>query len=282
MQFEFTKWQGIGNDFVIVNGFKYDVDRYSKLAEAVCDRRFGIGADGLVFISPSAQCDFSMRIFNADGSEAEMCGNVTRCVARYVYEEGLTDKKAISLETKAGVIRPELIFKEGKIAAVKVNMGQPILAGEEVPVSGFGMDKIIAKPLMVGKAQYEITCVSMGNPHCVIFVDDITQVDLGKIGPQLETHAIFPKKINVEFAEVKDRSHIRMRVWERGSGITMACGTGACATLTAAVLNGKTARLAELELDGGNLTIEWNETDGCVYMTGPAQRVFSGNYETYA
>lgn len=277
MQFEFTKWQGAGNDFVIVNGFQYDVEKFSSLAVAVCDRHFGIGADGLVFIGPSDGCDFAMRIFNADGSEAEMCGNVTRCVARYVYEEGLTKKTKITIETKAGVIKPELIFHDDRIELVKVNMGQPVLAGDEIPVENFGKNQVIAKPLTVADQTYEITCISMGNPHCIIFVDDINQIDLAKIGPQIENNAIFPKKTNVEFAQIKSKEHIRKRVWERGSGITMACGTGACATLVAAVLNDKTSRKAMLELDGGNLIIEWGE-DNCVYMSGPAKRVFSGIY----
>lgn len=277
MQFEFTKWHGAGNDFVIVNGFQYTIGDYEKVAIKVCDRHFGIGADGLVFVLPSGSADFKMRIFNSDGSEAEMCGNVTRCVARYVYETQMTRKTKIAIETKAGIIRPELVLEGGEVVRVKVNMGCPILAADQIPVSGFGKEEILARPLSVQGSCYEMTCVSMGNPHCVIFVDDIDAVELEKIGPLIETHVLFPNKINVEFAEVKDDAQIRMRVWERGAGITMACGTGSCATLVAAVLNGKTKRAASLALDGGVLWIEWAE-DGCVYMSGPAQQVFSGSY----
>ena len=277
MQFEFTKWQGAGNDFVIVNGFTYEVKDFAKAAIEVCDRHFGIGADGLVFVLPSEICDFQMRIFNADGSEAEMCGNVTRCVARYVYEEKMTTKTQITIETKAGVIKPELILNNGKVELVKVNMGQPILMADKIPVCEYGEAEVIAKPLEILNKKYEMTCVSMGNPHCVIFVDQIDAIELEKIGPLIEKHTLFPKKINVEFAQVKGNDYIRMRVWERGSGITMACGTGSCATLVAAVLNKKTDRKATLELDGGDLIIEWAD-DHCVYMSGPAEKVFSGTY----
>lgn len=277
MRFEFSKWQGAGNDFVIVNGFLHRVEDYAKAAAEVCDRHFGIGADGLVVLLPSDKADFNMRIFNSDGSEAEMCGNVTRCVARYVYEEKLTEKTKITIETKAGVMKPELLLKGGEVDLVKVNMGKPILAADEIPVRDLGKNHVIAMPLALAEDTHAITCVSMGNPHCVIFVDDIDQVDLEKIGPRIEAHPMFPKKINVEFAEIKNRAHIRMRVWERGAGVTLACGTGSCATLVAAVLNEKTDRRAVLALDGGNLLIEWAD-DGCVYMSGPAKRVFDGRY----
>lgn len=277
MQFEFSKWQGAGNDFVIVNGFKDKTENYEKTAVAVCDRHFGVGADGFVIILPSKKADFQMRIFNSDGSEAEMCGNATRCVARYVYEQQMTEKTKITIETKAGIIRPEIILKDGKIELVKVNMGAPVLAAKDIPVDGFGEEKIIAQPLSAMGKTYAMTCVSMGNPHCIIFVEDIAQIALEKIGPIIESHLMFPKKVNVEFAEVKNREHIRMRVWERGAAVTMACGTGACATLVAAVLNEKTDRRAVLQLDGGTLLIEWGD-DGCIYMSGPAEEVFRGHY----
>lgn len=277
MGFNFTKWHGAGNDFVLVNGFTETILDLEKTAIAVCNRNFGIGADGLVIISPSEIADFKMRIFNSDGSEAEMCGNVTRCVARYVYENKLTEKTKIELETKAGIIRPEIIFENGRFNQVKVDMGEPILSGALIPVIGFGNNRIINEKILVDTIEYNMTCVSMGNPHCVIFVDDMKKINLNSIGPKLEVHKSFPKKINVEFAEIKNEHHIRMRVWERGAGITLACGTGSCATLVAAVLNNKTERKATLELDGGDLIIEWADNNH-VYMSGPAQEVFHGVY----
>lgn len=278
MKFYFSKWHGIGNDFIIVDGSKEQIEDYHKTALEVCDRHFGIGADGLVMILPSEIADFKMRIFNSDGSEAEMCGNATRCIARYLYEEKLTLKTKISIETKAGIIRPELIFKNGKLETVKVDMGEPILMAEDIPVSGFGKEEVIHKPLTILDKTYDITCVSMGNPHCVIFVEDINEIDLEKVGPMIETAQIFPRKINVEFVEVKNKDHLRMRVWERGAGITLACGTGSCATIVAAILNKKIeGRSAKIELDGGDLFVEWG-VDQHVYLSGPAEEVFRGNY----
>lgn len=278
-RFEFMKWHGAGNDFVVVDCFKETVEKYAETAAAVCDRHFGVGADGLVLILPSETADFRMRIFNSDGSEAEMCGNVTRCVAKYAYESGLVKRTQIEMETKAGLIRPEVLLgADGKVERVRVNMGRPVLAAEDVPVRGFGRERVVAAPLAVAGETYAMTCVSMGNPHCVIFVDDISAVELAKIGPMIETHELFPKKTNVEFAQVLKEDEIRMRVWERGAAITLACGTGSCATLVAAVLNGKTGRRAALALDGGRLEIEWSEADDCVYMTGPAALVFTGVY----
>jgi diaminopimelate epimerase len=277
MSFKFSKWNGLGNDFVIVNCLEERIADYSKLAVEVCDRHFGVGADGLVLLMASDKADFRMRIFNADGSEAEMCGNVTRCMARYVYEHGLIEGARFTLETGAGIIKPEVILKDGKYEMVRVDMGEPVLAGDLIPVQGFGEKRVVAKKIEALGEAYEMTCVSMGNPHCVIFVDDVAKVDLAKVGPVLEKHALFPRKINVEFVEVKSRSHMRMRVWERGAGITLACGTGASATLVAAVLNDKAERKAKVELDGGTLTIEWAE-DGHIYMSGPAEEVFRAEY----
>lgn len=277
MQFNFSKWHGLGNDFVIVNGFNENMDDYADTAVKVCDRHFGIGADGLVLVLPSNTADFQMRIFNSDGSEAEMCGNVTRCVARYVYETGLTNKTQLTIETKAGLIKPELVFDNGELKTVRVDMGEPRLLASEIPVSGVMDDKIIDFPLSVNDQTYNITCVSMGNPHCVTFVEDVMAIDLPSIGRYIETHPLFPKKTNVEFVKILDQHTIQMRVWERGAGITMACGTGACATLVASVLNGKTARQATIQLDGGNLFIEWC-ADNHVYMSGPAVEVFRGTY----
>lgn len=277
MQFNFSKWHGLGNDFVIVNGFTEKIDNYNDMAVKVCDRHFGVGADGLVLILPSDVADFRMRIFNSDGSEAEMCGNVTRCVARYVYENGLTTKTRITIETKAGLIKPELIFKNGSIDTVRVDMGEPRLKRREIPMTGIPDEQAVGTPLEVANQSFDITCVSMGNPHCITFVDDISAIDLPGLGPQIEKHSLFPQKTNVEFVQVIDRQNLRMRVWERGAGITMACGTGACATLVAAVLNNKTDRKATIHLDGGDLFIEWS-ADNHVYMSGPATEVFRGSF----
>lgn len=277
MKFNFSKWHGLGNDFVIVNGLEEKKQNYNEMAIEVCNRHFGIGADGLVVLLPSAIADFQIRIFNSDGSEAEMCGNVTRCIARYVFEYGLTSKKKITLETKAGIIKPELIFIDDKLNTIRVDMGEPRLARAEIPMLGNTNEQVISEVLLVGGVEYFITCVSMGNPHCIVFVEDITSIDLSIIGPKIETHPVFPNKTNVEFVQVINKQRIRMRVWERGAGVTMACGTGTCATLVAAVLNNKTDRQAIVELDGGELFIEWG-LDNHVYMSGPALEVFRGKY----
>ena len=277
MKFSFSKWHGLGNDFVIVNGFKEKIDNYQQMAIEVCDRHFGVGADGLVILLPSEVADFQMRIFNSDGSEAEMCGNVTRCMARYVYDKGLTDKTKITLETKAGIIKPELIFKDGILSTIRVDMGIPHLKRSEIPMNGNESEEVINELLFLEKSDYHITCVSMGNPHCILFVNDIADINLSTIGPAIENNSVFPSKINVEFVQVINKQKVRMRVWERGAGITMACGTGSCATLVATVLNGKTDRQAIVELDGGELFIEWG-LDNHVYMSGPAVEVFRGEY----
>ena len=274
---KFTKWQGIGNDFVIVNGFSETIDDYPSKAIEVCDRHFGIGADGLVIALPSEIADFRMRIFNSDGSEAEMCGNVTRCFARYVYENGLTTKTDLTIETLAGIIKPKLLFENGKIAAVCVDMGEPRLKRGEIPMTGNPDDRAVKVLLSVGDATYEVTCVSMGNPHCIIFDDNVEELDLQELGRPIEIHPAFPRKTNVEFVKVIDRKTLRMRVWERGAGITLACGTGTCATVVASVLNGKTDREVLVHLDGGDLFIEWR-ADNHIYKTGPAVEVFRGEY----
>ncbi len=274
---QFTKWHGLGNDFVIVNGMKEHIADYHQQALKVCDRNFGIGADGLVVLLPSDIADFRMRIFNSDGSEADMCGNATRCVARYLFENKITDKKIITLETLAGIITPELIFENGHLTTVKVDMGEPRLKPVQIPVTISELEQVVNMPLNVDSETYNITCVSMGNPHCVIFVDDINKVNLSIIGPKIETHSAFPKKTNVEFLQIIDRQTIRMRVWERGAGITKACGTGASAALVAAVLNGHTNRQATVILDGGNLSLEWADNNH-IYKSGPAVEVFRGEY----
>ncbi|WP_371369265.1 Diaminopimelate epimerase [Sporomusa rhizae] len=274
---QFTKWHGLGNDFVIVNGMKEHIADYHQQALNICDRNFGIGADGLVVLLPSDIADFRMRIFNSDGSEADMCGNATRCVARYLFENKITDKKIITLETLAGIITPELIFENGNLVTVKVDMGEPRLKPVQIPVTISELEQVVHIPLNVDGETYNITCVSMGNPHCVIFVDDINKVNLSSIGPKIETHPAFPKKTNVEFLQVIDRQTIRMRVWERGAGITKACGTGASAALVAAVLNGHANRQATIILDGGNLFLEWADNNH-IYKSGPAVEVFRGEY----
>lgn len=276
MSFNFTKWQGCGNDFVLVNAFTEDtsvIEDIRNNAVKICDRHFGVGADGVIFILPSKIADFRMQIINNDGSEAEMCGNGIRCFAKAVREAGLTDKLKFTVETGAGIIIPE-IQENG---TVRVNMGEPILEGDKIPVAGFGSNKIINEDIVVDGNTYKMTCVSMGNPHCVVFVDDITKIELATIGPKFETHSAFPRKTNTEFVEVKDESHVRMRVWERGAGITWACGTGSCATAVAGILNNLVKRSVEVELDGGKLNIEWAD-DNKIYMTGPADKVFSGTY----
>lgn len=272
---KFTKMHGLGNDYIYINAFEENVENPEDLAIKLSDRNFGIGSDGIVLIMPSDTCDFRMRMFNYDGSEAEMCGNASRCVAKYVYDFGLTNKEEITLETLAGVMVLKMKVVDGKVEAVRVNMGEPILLAKDIPVTS-NKEKVIDEPLIVDDIEYRITCVSMGNPHCVTFLDAVKDFDIERIGPKFENNEIFPKRINTEFARIIDRGNIEMRVWERGSGETLACGTGACATLVAAVLNKLTDRKATIHLLGGDLEIEWSEADNRVYMTGPATTVFSG------
>jgi diaminopimelate epimerase len=273
---EFTKMHGLGNDFIVVAGEPKLPDNAAALAIELCNRFFGIGADGLVYILPSEKADFMMRIMNSDGSEAEQCGNAIRCVSKYVYDHGMTDKEEITIETiGAGVQKVQLSVQDGKVATVRVDMGQPILKGTQVPTK-IDQDVVLGHPIEVDGREFRFTAVSMGNPHCVIYVDDAVNFDLQAWGPKLETHPLFPRKINVEFVTVKSRDYADMRVWERGAGPTLACGTGACATLVSSVLNGLTDRKATVSLKGGDLYIEWNEEDNHVYMTGPAQEVFHG------
>ncbi len=274
---KFTKWQGTGNDFVIVNGFEETIVDYSSKAIEVCDRHYGIGADGLIMVLPSSIADFQMRIINSDGSEPEMCGNGIRCFARYVYESGLTNKTELCVETLAGIIRPTLLVENDRVGSVCVDMGEPRLQRGEIPTAGNPMEKVINELLTVGDCTHRITCVSMGNPHCVIFTENVDSMDLPAFGKPIEEHSFFPRKTNVEFVQVMDRRNLRMRVWERGAGVTLACGTGTCATVVAAVLNNITDRKVKVRLDGGELLVEWRE-DNHVYMTGPAVEVFRGEY----
>ena len=274
---QFTKWHGLGNDFVIINSEAVHITDYRQQALAVCDRNFGIGADGLVVLSPSDTADFNMRIFNSDGSEADMCGNATRCVARYLYESGLTAKTTITLDTLAGIITPELVFDQDTLVTIKVDMGEPKLTRGETPMTGNADEKAVNVALEVDGQTYRVTALSMGNPHCVIFVDDVAAINLADIGPNIETHPMFPRKTNVEFIQVIDRQTLRMRVWERGAGITKACGTGASAALVAAVLNGHSDQQATVKLDGGDLFIHWADNNH-IYKSGPAVEVFKGEY----
>ena len=273
----FTKMHGTGNDYIYVNGFEEKIENPVEFAIQYSDRHKGIGSDGLVMILPSDTSDFRMRMFNADGSESEMCGNASRCIGKFVYDKGLTDKTSVTLETLAGVKVLELfIDKNNKVETVTVDMGEPILHPELIPTTFTG-DTIINKSVkFADDIEYAITCVSMGNPHAVIFTTGIDKLDLPKIGPVIENATIFPRRTNTEFIEVLSKDHVKMRVWERGSGETMACGTGACASVVAAVLNGLTERKVTVELIGGELTIEWKEADNHVYLTGSATTVFEG------
>jgi diaminopimelate epimerase len=276
---KFTKMQGIGNDYIYVNCFEETVSNPSAVAVKVSDRHFGIGSDGLILICPSDKADFKMRMFNSkDGSEGEMCGNAIRCVGKYVYDRGMTRKNPVSIETLAGIKILELHIKDGVVETVRVDMGEPILDPDEIPVD-YASDRFIAGEIPVDDTVYEATCVSMGNPHTVIFMKSVDDLKLEEIGPPIENHLMFPNRTNTEFVRVLDDGTLKMRVWERGSGETLACGTGACAVLVASVLNKKSGRKNIVHLLGGDLEIEWDENDNHVYMTGPAVTVFEGEIE---
>jgi diaminopimelate epimerase len=268
MELEFTKMHGAGNDFVFLDCLKSNVADLETVAKKLCDRRFGIGADQLLTVHPSKVADFKMEIYNADGSQVEMCGNGIRCFAKYVYDHGITKKTALEVETLAGIIRPKIVG-----SLVEVDMGEPILEGRQIPVDADG--EIKNRPLTVQGKTYEITCVSMGNPHSVIYLDDIDSLDLEKIGPDFEHHKLFPKRVNTEFIKIISRSEVKMRVWERGAGETWACGTGASAVGVAGVITGRTDRKITVHLKGGDLVIEWRDNNR-VYMTGGATEVFHG------
>ena len=272
---KFTKMHGIGNDYVYVNCLEESVKNPAEVSKFVSDRHFGIGSDGLILISPSAIADFRMNIYNADGSQAEMCGNGIRCVAKYVYDYGLTDKTEISVETLAGIKYLRLQVENGKVASVEVNMGAPILEPKEIPVA-VEESPVVNVPVEVKGKIYHMTCVSMGNPHAIIFMNNVKDLDIAAIGPYFENHTVFPKRTNTEFVEVLDRNTVNMRVWERGSDETLACGTGACATTVACILNDKTENEVTVHLLGGDLKIRWDREANQVYMTGPATVVFDG------
>ncbi len=273
----FTKMQGIGNDYVYINCMEKTPENPGKLAVTISNRHFGVGSDGLVLICPCEEADFQMRMFNADGSESEMCGNASRCVGKYVYERGLTDKRTIRLKTGAGIRILELKVADGKVSSVRVDMGEPILKPEKIPVLAEG-DTALAVPLTVLGESMTAACVSMGNPHAVFFVENADAFPVQVYGPEIETRPVFPARVNAEFATVLNRKHLRMRVWERGSGETMACGTGACATFAAGVLTGRCDREITMTLNGGDLRLCWDRETGHIFQEGPAEFVFDGDF----
>jgi diaminopimelate epimerase len=272
---KFTKMHGLGNDYVYVNCFEEKIDNPPAVARFVSDRHFGIGSDGLIMINPSKTADFEMEMYNADGSRGEMCGNGIRCVAKYVYDYGLTDKTQISVETLGGIKYLDLAVEDGKVSLVKVDMGKPELEADRIPIIS-EREQVIDEPIEVDGKEYHMTGVSMGNPHTVIYVDDVKGLDLEKIGPKFENHERFPKRINTEFVHCIDRQTVEMRVWERGSGETLACGTGACAVAVSSILNNLTDTQVTVKLLGGDLQIEWDREKDRVFMTGPATVVFDG------
>ena len=276
---KFIKMHGLGNDYVYMNAIDQEINNRSELAKYVSDRHFGIGSDGLILICPSDKADFRMQMFNSDGSEAEMCGNGIRCVGKFVYDNGLTDKTVVSVETLTGIKILNLNVVDEKVETVRVDMGEPILEAKDIPVVS---EEHPVKNLMLkaGDREFRFTCVSMGNPHAVTFIEDnVKDFDVEKYGKVLEVDSAFPKKANIEFVNVIDDKSLKMRVWERGAGETMACGTGACGVAVASFLNGYTQREVEIELLGGKLNIEWNEEDNHIYMTGPATTVYTGEIE---
>ena len=277
---KFTKMQGCGNDYVYVNGFEEKIDAQQKpeLVRKLSDRHFGIGGDGVIFINPSDVADCEMEMYNADGSRSEMCGNGIRCVAKYVYDNGLVNAEEFTIVSAGQIKYMKLTVENGVATRVRVNMGSPILEPAQIPVTVEG-DRALDVPIEVQGRQYRMTCVSMGNPHAVIFAEQVAQLELEKIGPYFENHTYFPRRTNTEFVEVLDRSHVFMRVWERGTGETLACGTGCCATAVACILNGKTDDKVIVKVLGGEIEIEWDREANVVYMTGPAETVFEGVVE---
>jgi diaminopimelate epimerase len=272
---EFTKMHGIGNDYIYINALETVPLNLPALARKISDRHFGVGSDGLVLIRASETADFMMDMYNRDGSRGLMCGNAIRCVAKYVYDRGLTDKKTLVIETLSGLKTLNLRVQSGKVSEVTVNMGRPVLEPARIPVR-WQDARMVDEPIAIAGRLYPLTCVSMGNPHAVTFMDQIDLLDLERLGPSFEHHSLFPDRVNTEFVQVVDRRNLRMRVWERGAGETLACGTGACAALTAAVLTERADRQAVVHLRGGDLTIEWHKKTEELYMTGPAATVFDG------
>lgn len=275
---KFTKMHGIGNDYIYVNCLEEKVNNISEVARFVSDRHFGIGSDGLVLIMESDICDFRMRMFNSDGSEAEMCGNAIRCVGKFVYDNRMTDKSVLTIETLGGVKKLEMTLVKQKVSMVKVDMGEPVLTPKQIPIDS-EEELFINVPINILDKTFHVTGVSMGNPHVISYIEDVDNFELRKYGSVMEVHSLFPRKINSEFVKVIDRETLKMRVWERGAGETLACGTGACAVLVASVLNDLCERKATVKLLGGDLLIEWKESDNHVYMTGPATTVFTGEID---
>jgi diaminopimelate epimerase len=275
---KFTKMHGIGNDYVYINAITENIDDGSDLAIKLSNRNYGIGSDGLILIKSSDKADFYMDMYNQDGSKGKMCGNGIRCVGKYVYDKGLTNKDKITVETGSGIKHLSLHIEDGKVASVTVDMGQAITDPKEIPVIS-DEKEIVGMPIEVEGRRYEMTCVSMGNPHAVVFVDDTKELKLEEIGPHIEHHKMFPDRVNTEFVQVVDRNRIIMRVWERGSGETLACGTGACASVYASIRNGYTDNKVTVELLGGDLVIEYDEKSNKVFMTGPAVTVFEGEFD---
>ena len=276
---QFTKMHGLGNDYVYMDAINQKIENRSELAKFVSNRHFGIGSDGLILICPSEKANFRMQMFNQDGSEAEMCGNGIRCVGKFVYDKGLTNKETITVETLAGIKTLVMTAKNGKIETARVDMGEPILEPEKIPVIS-KENPVKNLKLNEEDKEFNFTCVSMGNPHAVTFIkEDVNKFDICKYGAKLEVNEAFPKKANIEFINVIDDKTLKMRVWERGAGETLACGTGACASTVAAILNGYTSREVTVHLLGGDLKIKWDENDNHVYMTGPATTVFEGKIE---
>ncbi len=274
---EFTKMQGTGNDYIYVNCFEESVTNPSGLSVKISDRHFGVGSDGLILIKPSDKADFYMEMYNADGSQGKMCGNGIRCVGKYVYDNGLTDKTDISVDTLSGIKYLKLNVVDGKVDTVRVNMGAPELRPKFIPVN-IDADIVRDYPVAIGGNEYKITCVSMGNPHCVIYVDDVDNLKIEDIGPLFEKNPLFPEQVNTEFVRVIDRDTLQMRVWERGSGETLACGTGTCATVVATILNGLCNDTVTVKLLGGELKITWDRENNIVYMEGAARTVFTGQW----
>ena len=275
---KFTKMHGIGNDYVYVNCFEEEVKDPSKTAKFVSDRHFGIGSDGLILIKPSTIADCEMDMYNMDGSQGAMCGNGIRCVAKYVYDHGIVPKTHLRIATKSGIKELDLTVENGKVSLVKVNMGSPILQASQIPVL-VDQDTAIDQPIVVDNVSYRFTGVSMGNPHAVVYLDDVEHLDIEKIGPKFEHHDLFPDRVNTEFVKVLDRKTVQMRVWERGSGETLACGTGACAVTVSSILNHLTDDEITVKLLGGDMKIFWDRDQNLVYMTGPATTVFDGEIQ---
>lgn len=277
---KFTKMHGCGNDYVYVNVFEEQIENENELSKKVSDRHFGIGSDGLITIGPSEVADFRMRMYNADGSEGNMCGNGIRCVGKYVYDHGMTDQTTVTIQTKSGIKTLKLNVADGKVETVRVNMGAPILKAEQIPaISPSGSDQVIHEVIQVDGKEYPVTCVSMGNPHCITQMTDVMHLDIEKIGPAFEHHPMFPDRVNTEFIEVLSPREVNMRVWERGSGETLACGTGACATAMACIVNGFTEDQVTIHLLGGDLLITYDREENTIYLEGPATTVFTGEIE---